>query len=405
MHYILPITGPVFRLETSPTPIIGQDILIAERILEAYQAAKRFEEANVPPQLLQRRESSDDKPDFLQEFESILDSRDPTDVAVHLCQACRLPTAQGFGLGKRAFDAATATGQEAEFAAIVMERVLAVARSMTLLPQGSDQPNTPESIEELLERIESAVGAPIDIGPVMGRFGVRLGERVLDPLAADSAYAIWRMRMLLDDELEHCRVAEIGAGLARTAQLAATIGIQQYSIFDLPTANALQGYYLLKTCEPGKVQLFGEINEDAPIKVQPYWEFFDTPEGYFDLCLSHNSIHAMSETAAKSYVLEMPRVSRLLLSINKEELSAADNQSTLRPLSMPRLVEDHPGFKRTGRHPYWVRPGYVEEVYRMSSSQAGEMGRPNPFGSKPYYPMTRSPIEYAISGEGRFDGE
>lgn len=370
-HHAFPRGFPTMILDTSPTPVDGEDILIAERLLKALQAAKDFERSNLPADLVPREGIWEMmKHEFHTEFDRILLAKDPTDLAVHLSNAFRLPTTHGLGPGKVVFEAAQSQNSAEEFAATILDRIIVAAEAVGVLSyenpeQGRYGDNVYEDVGDVLDRLEAELGVPLGLPPIMGRFGLRVGHRVVDVRTADSAYVAWRIGTLLG-KLADSRVCEIGAGLARTAQLCSRIGVQQYTIFDLPVINVLQGYFLIKTCGKDRVQLFGEEGVSPPIRVFPYWRLFDSPEGYFDLCLNQDSMPEIPEHIARKYISEMPRIARLFLSIN-QEAGAPSGIEGATQLIVPKLVEDNPAFRRIARHPYWVRRGYVEETYRLSN--------------------------------------
>jgi hypothetical protein len=37
----------------------------------------------------------------------------------------------------------------------------------------------------------------------------------------------------------------------------------------------------------------------------------------------------------------------------------------VRQLVVPQLVAGHPAYRRVARHAYWMRRGYIEEVYAL----------------------------------------
>ena len=370
-HHVFPRGLPQMSVDTSPTPVDGEDILIAERLLKAFYAAKDHERTNLPPDLVPREGIWEMmKYEFHTEFDRLLLAKEPTDLAVHLSNAFRVPTTHGLGPGRMVFEAAQNPSSVNEFAATILDRIVIAAEALGLLPyenpeQGRYGENVYEDIGDILNRLESELGTPLGLPPIMGRFGLRVGHRVVDVRTADSAYVAWRIRTLLGT-LSECRVCEIGAGLARTAQLCSRIGLQQYTIFDLPVINVLQGYFLIKTCGKERVQLFGEEVANPPIRVLPYWKLFESPEGYFDLCLNQDSLPEIPGHIAKKYIAEMPRIARLFLSINQEADGPTGKEGTTQ-LVVPKLAEGNPGFRRIARHPYWVRRGYVEETYRLSN--------------------------------------
>lgn len=239
------------------------------------------------------------------------------------------------------------------------------AASVTCVEQDPKRHARPLDIDldTLFAEIESRTGLRLDFPPVGGAYGCMLGER---RLAADSlvhGYSLWKI-------LGHGGgdIAEIGGGYGGLAALAAlNLPTGQYSIFDLPWVNAIQGYFLIMALPPGRVRLFGESL--GSIEVLPFWRFFQLPDRSVDLVVNTDSLPEIGRATAEAYVATISRVARTgFFSINQEaQASGAGFESQVR---VGELIERHGGMIRRDRARSWLRSGYVEEFFAPRSRHA-----------------------------------
>src|SRR5207248_2501785 len=138
------------------------------------------------------------------------------------------------------------------------------------------------------------------------------------------------------------------------------LGIRDYSIFDLPYINVLQGYFLLKAL-PNSVSLYGE--KQKAIKIMPDFMFGKSLKNRFDLVLNADSFPEINIETVRNYLKDIKKnTKKYLLIINQEGESsfAAIKQSVV-----SKIVLDIGGFSKVYRFPFWVRKGYVEELYKL----------------------------------------
>ncbi|GJE69892.1 hypothetical protein CHKEEEPN_1423 [Methylorubrum podarium] len=199
-------------------------------------------------------------------------------------------------------------------------------------------------------RLEGELGFPLAFPDVGAPFGVRYGAGILPEHAFSHAYAAWRIGQLgrLD------RVVEIGGGFGGLAWFLRRAG-RHYTILDLPFTNVLQGWFLLKAGLD--VSLAGE--PEAAIRVLPWWEI-ERDERY-DLAINQDSIPEMPPETAAMYIARIRTIAPLFYSINQE--AAAPNTGQFRQGVVPDLVARDGGYRRVSRNLFWMRDGYVEELY------------------------------------------
>ena len=211
-------------------------------------------------------------------------------------------------------------------------------------------PPEPVSPDQLIEEIENAFGFPLQFpNPFIGEIGLATSRGVITHRAVQALYQSWRIADLTK-QAENPRVLEIGAGLGRTAYYAIQFGIRDYTVIDLPITAVAQAYFLGRALGPDAICLFGE---DRPgIRVLPPAAFLDSNDHY-DLVVNANSLTEMAVDTARAYCAAIRERASLFLSINHEV-----NAFTARTVCVAA------GLKAVSRSPYWMRRGYVEELFR-----------------------------------------
>jgi hypothetical protein len=125
--------------------------------------------------------------------------------------------------------------------------------------------------------------------------------------------------------------------MGRTAYFATCLGITDYTIIDIPMSLVGQALYLASTIGPERIWLYGEPPKADRIRLLPP-SFIEIASDSFDAVLNVDSL---------TYVAFARDHSPLLLSINHDA-----NAFRVRELATP-----------TYRFPYWLRMGYVEELF------------------------------------------
>ncbi len=144
------------------------------------------------------------------------------------------------------------------------------------------------------------------------------------------------------------------------------MGVDRYTIVDLPRINVLQGFYLLKALGSGSVNLYAETNFDAPIHVIPDFSIGNLGRDACDLALNQDSLPEINPIAAERYINWIKEASRSwFYSVNQETKASYSDKA--RQLSVAELVKQSGGYRRVSRTPYWLRKGYVAEIYDVRS--------------------------------------
>jgi hypothetical protein len=206
----------------------------------------------------------------------------------------------------------------------------------------------PANIDELLDKIEAAIGKDLHFpNPYAGELGLASRRGIIGFRSLQAVYQAWRLLQISDGRPDF-RVVEIGAGLGRTAFFARQFGLVDYTIIDIPMTNAAQGYFLGRTLGTDQIALFGE-ESIGKVRILPP-QAIERMSETFDLALNVDSLTEMAPEVAHSYWEFARRQCDALLSINHE----------LNPHPVRMLYAGDSTVRYT-RYPYWVRRGYVEE--------------------------------------------
>ena len=178
---------------------------------------------------------------------------------------------------------------------------------------------------------------------------------VIGVRAVHAIYQAWRIRELLRG-IPNPRVVEIGGGLGRTAFYFLLLGVEDYTIIDLPLTAVAQGYFLMQTLGSENVSLHGE--SEAPefkVKLLQPSAFFEDADAV-DLVVNVDSMTEVDRETADRYWRQIKRRSTKFLSINHEG----------NPFTVKEIAEaDNVGVASSQRYPYALRKGYVEELFLL----------------------------------------
>jgi hypothetical protein len=211
--------------------------------------------------------------------------------------------------------------------------------------------------EALLARVEAAAGVDASAPRVGAACGAWVGGRLVSVDSLTQSYTMLRLRQL--GATVGNRFAEIGGGYGCLAALMARAGHRNYTVYDLPWANAVQGYYLLMALPPGTVRLFDEPESAGPVRVLPYGEFDRAEAASVDYAVRTAGSVAGGVPALRNVVENLGRVVRgYLYSMAREPCGEGPGTA------VPRLTDAAAGhFRLVSRHRAWMRVGSVEEVY------------------------------------------
>ena len=255
-----------------------------------------------------------------------------------------------YGFDRLCRSFSTLTAEEAAFMSRwAGDALRRFAEALDVIPTCNPESALPASMidtDALVAGISAAMGHPLHFPtPFQGEVGLPSALGYVSMRAVNGYYQAHRLAALTAEYGP--RILEIGAGLGRTAYAARQIGLGPYFIVDIPMTNVAQGMFLGLTLPA--VRLCGEIDTGQPVAL------FDTavelPKA--DVVLNADSLTELDRDTAERYVEHIRGSARAFLSINHE--------------SNPFRVSDLGNLRehRIAREPYWLRPGYVLEVYEF----------------------------------------
>jgi hypothetical protein len=332
----------------------ADDVAIAERLLTAYRAASSGEPARDPDIWTSIAERQ-------QDFARLLSAGDAGRLAYYLCNVSRHDASEGITQGAAAYRRLSDVAPYRDFIArMARDKLVTLAEAVGALPpenpeQGAYGVNIERDLGEVVDRVSETIGisiSPPDIDG--GLFKIDTGRGFFGERDANAIYTAWLLTGLSPSS-----VCEIGGGSGRVAYWSHRLGLAPYSLIDLPRTNVVQGYYLLKTLP--SVSLYGE---PAPgdVTVLPDHAIAE-PQPSFDIVLNQDSFPEIAREAVAGYLRWIGTHAERFVSINHE--SAPAGAARARQLNVHELLADAEGFELEQRWPYWLRKGYVVEVYRV----------------------------------------
>jgi hypothetical protein len=264
--------------------------------------------------------------------------------------------------------AAMAAGQFADYLASLAE-YLGVLDVESPEQHGQWAENLHSDPDVLVRRIGESLGIEVLPPDVMGSlFGIVTSAGVLSGRDVLALYAALRLREVSrQNGLAAPSVCEIGGGLGGVAYYASRLGVGSHTIIDLPLVNVLQGYYLLRSLPEVPVALYGEAEMSGgvpgAVRILPTW-CFEGAGMAVDVLFNMDSFPEMHLDYSTGYLRRAREVgTRLLLSINQE--ARAPQSGSARQTVVREIAGAVGGYDRQCRFRHWIKPGYVEELYRV----------------------------------------
>lgn len=222
--------------------------------------------------------------------------------------------------------------------------------------------------EVLLSRIEDKLGFSIEVPKFGNAPAILVGKKRLSPDSIMHAYTAYRLKELgaTNDSV----VLEIGGGHGSAAMMSHLAGIEDYTIIDLPYVNAFQFGFLGSVLGDDIVKGYGEFNHAKEsvkgIKFLSTRAIKDLPDNSVDFVINSDSLPEIPYAVAQDYIHEIKRICRgKFLSLNQETGRPHPNGEA--QCYVPELVKNTGALKRISRSLFWMRQGYVDEVYDCSA--------------------------------------
>ena len=230
---------------------------------------------------------------------------------------------------------------------------------------GATRSHNPEAkpeeynIEHIIQLIEKIIGINIFIPNIYPfDFGLLTSRGIIHYRSPLAVYQAWRTFKLLSRNTS-LSVLEIGGGLGRAAYFSRMLGIDDYTIVDIPLTSMTQGYFLGHTLGENIVFLEDEL-EDADYKskiklISPEKLFKDRKK--YDLIVNFDGLTEFSVEDIKRYWNYIKKSTGVFLSVNNES----------NEIDLHNLIANDNSISEYQRFPFWLRKGYVEEIIKFNT--------------------------------------
>jgi hypothetical protein len=372
MIFHIPENGlPEIPLARTITRNNEKRLKIAERLIITYHKAIK-EEKNIKFEKPKEDLWSELIPNELNELLNILDKQNPAELADYMMNFGKHHT--WFGGLSFALGSYNNIKSPEYIAFSFFDKFVCMAESLGILPfehpeHGRWNQNIYHNLDELIDKIEKELD--IDITPpqdVISIFGIYTKKGIFNYRHINSLYTAFRIKSLLSG-VHSPDICEYGGGLGTVGYYLSKMGISNYTIFDLPLVNMFAGHFLLNCLPEDMVVLYGEDYKDNAIKLYPYWMCAQMPEKKFDLSINQDSFPEIDEFIVKKYISDIERTtSKYFLSINHEAQSPMNGKENPKAqLNISEIMKTYKNFNRFYRFHYWVREGYIEELYKIKN--------------------------------------
>lgn len=211
--------------------------------------------------------------------------------------------------------------------------------------------------DEMLDKIQTVLPFKIEFPTFYGNSvdGVQTKYGVASHRHIHYLWVLKRIIELCPDKSSP--IIEIGAGFGLLGYYLNQVGYQDYTSIDLSLAGACQTYFLSKNLPERDLILSGDVenpfdvlHKDS-IKLLHSSDFHDIPKNRFAIMINMDGLTEYGITEATKYV--QSDCASMFLSINHEvnTYSVCEIESTK---------------TRKYRYPFWIRDGWVEELYKLN---------------------------------------
>ncbi|MDO9271438.1 MAG: putative sugar O-methyltransferase [Rugosibacter sp.] len=346
----------------------AEDKKIAGRLLRAY----RLSTADNQPEQSLRQDIWTKIRSHQPMFFEVLQQDDPAVLAAYLCNMSRHDATSGTVQGRQEYIKIRYNPLYRRFISLyIKDKLVSLAEAVGAIAcenpeQGSWGKNLHIPAGQLIKAIEKKLAT--DITPPVadgGLLKISGGSAQFHERDLNAIYTAWNLANILKNTSGS--VCEIGAGAGRVAYWGWRFGIGSYSIIDLPHINVIQGFYLLKALPDAPIRLYGEPEitpKNHGITVAPTHDIQKFPPGRFDLVLNQDSFPEIHADTVRDYLLRIREISKkYFLSINHESRPSSIEGAV--QLRVQDLIDEVGAYQRLWRMPYWLRQGYVMELYSV----------------------------------------
>jgi len=220
------------------------------------------------------------------------------------------------------------------------------------------------SPETLIDLIEKKLGFEIKVPEFQtGLTGIPIHKNCINNRHIIYLYIALRIKEFCKD-IENPRICEIGGGVGLLSFYCNLIGLKNVTMVDIPSVSFISSYFMMKNMPERKFILStGDNKYDEPeaIKILFPKYFNEAPDNQFDIVVNCDSFPEINKEVTREYLETIKRTSRIFYSINHEwhEKSLIDN-------NVPNLTDYVGGFDKKFRNLFWLRRGYIEELYKIN---------------------------------------
>ena len=227
-------------------------------------------------------------------------------------------------------------------------------------------------IDLLVGQVERVLGFDISPPPIDGGLlKIRSEKGLFHERDVNAIFTAWSMGRILQPP-EGTSICEIGAGTGRVAYWSQRLGFTSYTVVDIPLTNVIQGFYLLKALPEASITLYGEASKNQPgapaIRILPFFCIDEVPPNQFDLVLNQDSFPEINRETVVKYLEWIKIVSRQFFYSINHESRPRDGAGNFQ-LNVQALIAEAGGYRRVSRVPYWLRRGYVSELYEVAEKE------------------------------------
>lgn len=226
-----------------------------------------------------------------------------------------------------------------------------IARITVYTPEKTDQ-----LIDKLIEYFAKRTSSPLWFpNPFAGEYGLKTERGILSPRAIFDLYLAIRINDLCGSTP---KILQIGQGTGRSVYFQFLLGFSSYCLIDLPIPTMVSTYFNGLNIPPEEIWLYGEEFSGQRISFLPANDISAATGRRFEIGVNVDSFVEMSGDIQHRYLDLIRETSQFFLSIQRE--SKSENET------VSKLVYQDLGVPRRYRFPYWLRNGYVEELYEFA---------------------------------------
>lgn len=219
--------------------------------------------------------------------------------------------------------------------------------------------------DEIWDKIEERLGIPIHFPSFKGGlFSIRTRRGHFTNRDCIYLYIAIRLREILS--CAEASICEIGSGVGYLAYYCYLIGLKNVTLVDIPSVRATAACFLMQNMQNTRF-FYSDCSKfwsnASGIRLVLPEHLDSVPFQHFEALVNCDSLPEMSADTATDYIQRIPSLCRNFLSINQEAAGQMWHLYT-KQNKVPELVNTASGFHRVSRNLFWLRRGYVEEVYR-----------------------------------------